>query len=308
MVIHNRSDNYQPSQWHLLVPSSSNQIRRGPDVAAAAACARQLCFFIAMMHFTERAASHRSPHRNLSSCSSWSSVRNINQRYVHRSKGSNRARPKSRKPPSPSSRIDPISPARIFSLASRFENFLHTPLADFPPSSAFDRFRPYQLSSSFLSLSTLAADIDLFLLPASASLSSSQCQCCSLRSASINILQFYRLASHRPTGRRDRPRRIHTRTCRLCDSPFLQIILFGSLCRRRDGPPQWMDRSSKIYFSMKFCEIEIEIELEGRSCASYGGEEGRFEAALETVRLKLDDVWRKLVWEDCTHGSTLCGS
>lgn len=31
-------------------------------------------------------------------------------------------------------------------------------------------------------------------------------------------------------------RRIHTRTCRLCDSPFLQIILFGSLCRRRDGP------------------------------------------------------------------------
>lgn len=51
-----------------------------------------------------------------------------------------------------------------------------------------------------------------------------------------------------------------------------------------------MDRSSKIYFSMKFCEIEIEIELEGRSCANYGGEEGRFEAALETVRLKLDDV------------------
>lgn len=146
MVVHNRSDNYQPSQWHLLVPSSSSQIRRGPDVAAAAACARQLCFFIAMMHFTERAASHRSPHRNLSSCSSWSSVRNINQRYVHRSKGSNRARPKSRKPPSPSSRIDPIS--HLFS---------HEPVRKFPPHpsrrlSTLFRFRSLPSLSTFIEL------------------------------------------------------------------------------------------------------------------------------------------------------------
>lgn len=49
-----------------------------------------------------------------------------------------------------------IPPTRISSLTSRFENFC-TPLGNFPPSSAFDRFRPYQLSSSFLSLSTLAA-------------------------------------------------------------------------------------------------------------------------------------------------------
>lgn len=145
MVVHNRSDNYQPSQWHLLVPSSSNQIRRGPDVAAAAACARQLCFFIAMMHFTERAASHRSPHRSLS-CSSWSSVRNINQRYVHRSRGSNRARPKSRGPPSPSSRIDPIS--HLFS---------HEPVRKFPPHpsrrlSTLFRFRSLPSLSTFIEL------------------------------------------------------------------------------------------------------------------------------------------------------------
>lgn len=163
-MVHNRSGNYQPSQWHLLVLSSSSQIRRGPDVAAAAAaagtCARQLCFFIAMMHFTERTASHRSLHRGFSR-SSWSSVRN-HQRYVHRSRdwtahGPNREGPRLdyRRIPPPL-RSPMIPPTRISSLTSRFENFC-TPLGNFPPSSAFDRFRPYQLSSSFLSLSTLAA-------------------------------------------------------------------------------------------------------------------------------------------------------
>lgn len=297
-MVHNRSGNYQPSQWHLLVLSSSSQIRRGPDVAAAAAaagtCARQLCFFIAMMHFTERTASHRSLHRGFSR-SSWSSVRN-HQRYVHRSRdwtahGPNREGPRLdyRRIPPPL-RSPMIPPTRISSLTSRFENFC-TPLGNFPPSSAFDRFRPYQLSSSFLSLSTLAA-ISIYScssFPPPLPYLPPNANAAPFVPPRLIFYNFIERCWHRIVER-DCPRRFTRERGALSLEFFfpLWITLSEGMARpvklpflhseqngRLDGWRSVFRLSPRKYFSMKFCEIEIELELEGWSRGSYGGEDLR---------------------------------
>lgn len=236
--------------------------------------------------------------------------------------GLNRTRPKSRGPATRLSSHPPSPPISNDSTNSHL--FSHEPLRKFlhPPRqlSTLFRFRSLPSLSTFIELPLplhARSDIDLFvfLLSSSASLSSSQCQCCSLRSASINILQFYRavLASYRRTGWRDRPRRFTRERGALSLEFFfpLWITLSEGMARpvklpflhseqngRLDGWRSVFRLSPRKYFSMKFCEIEIELELEGWS-------RGSFEAALETVRLKLDDVWRhdcrKLVSEDCTQ-------
>lgn len=297
-MVHNRSGNYQPSQWHLLVLSSSSQIRRGPDVTAAAAaagtCARQLCFFIAMMHFTERTASHRSLHRGFSR-SSWSSVRN-HQRYVHRSRdwtahGPNREGPRLdyRRIPPPL-RSPMIPPTRISSLTSRFENFC-TPLGNFPPSSAFDRFRPYQLSSSFLSLSTLAA-ISIYScssFPPPLPYLPPNANAAPFVPPRLIFYNFIERCWHRIVER-DRPRRFTRERGALSLEFFFPLwitlsegmahpvklpFLHSEQNGRLDGWRSVFRHSPRKYFSMKFCEIEIELELEGWSRGSYGGEDLR---------------------------------
>lgn len=134
--------------------------------------------------------------------------------------GLNRTRPKSRGPATRLSSHPPSPPISNDSTNSHL--FSHEPLRKFlhPPRqlSTLFRFRSLPSLSTFIELPLplhARSDIDLFvfLLSSSASLSSSNAnaapQNALLRSASINILQFYRavLASYRRTGRRDRPRR-----------------------------------------------------------------------------------------------------
>lgn len=162
---------------------------------------------------------------------------------------------------------------------------------NFRPS--FDR-PPYRLSSSFLSLS-----ISIY------SSSFPQCQC-----FSINILQFHR-ANWSYGGRGNRLNSFFVSNPTKTGSSS-EIIVFPP---HRKGTTIGLLPFRIETFSKKFCEIEgwsyCRGEEEGRRIVE-GTMVFRFGTALETARLKLDDVWRhdcrKLVGEDCTHRLNSRGS
>lgn len=137
------------------------------------------------------------------------------------------------------------------------------------------------------------SDIDLFFL---------QCQC-----FSINILQFYR-ANWSYGGEFF----LYLKPGPTKTGSSSEIIVFPS--HRKGSTIGLLPFRIEIFFK-KFCELEgwsyRRGEEEGRRIVE-GTMVFRFGAALETARLKLDNVWRhdcrKLVGEDCTHRLNSRGS
>lgn len=204
-------------------------------------------------------------------------------------------------------------PTRISSLTSRFENF-YTPLGNFPPSSAFDRFRPYQLSSSFLSLSTLEA-ISIYPCSPSSPLpylppNANAAPFDPPRLIFYNFIDryWYRRIVERVVDRIVHEDS-HANKAR-CLSNFSSLLghpkwgwsvpwnYRSSTMNGKDDLPSFV---SKIFFQEIFCEIEIEIE--GWSRGSSHGRRGKVWDGLGNSALK---TWRcltpRLSLETCSRG------
>lgn len=167
------------------------------------------------------------------------------------------------------------------------QRFANSHLTNFDPPSIVLPIDFHRASSPSRS------DIDLFFL---------QCQC-----FSINILQFYR-ANWSYGGEFF----LYLKPGPTKTGSSSEIIVFPS--HRKGSTIGLLPFRIEIFFK-KFCELEgwsyRRGEEEGRRIVE-GTMVFRFGAALETARLKLDNVWRhdcrKLVGEDCTHRLNSRGS